>query len=118
LLADVLYANEGNRNFFTEANILLKGNYGDDYSFELKDDTFATFGDSKNVKRITKYVYLLNFVFVSFISLLLDLGNYSLNMIFIISLLMSPLLGHRPSLLIHKERAITHNTGPVQIDEC
>jgi hypothetical protein len=39
--------------------------------------------------------------------------------IIIISLLMSPLLGHRPSLWIkHKERAITHHAGPVRVGGC
>ncbi|KAL4704767.1 hypothetical protein ACJJTC_016888 [Scirpophaga incertulas] len=54
-LADVLYANAGDRNFLTESNILLKGNYADIYSFEHRDDTYVTFGDHQNVKHVEKY---------------------------------------------------------------
>ncbi|RVE54932.1 hypothetical protein evm_000299 [Chilo suppressalis] len=55
LLADVLYADSDDRNFFTDANILLKGNFGDEYSFELRDDTAAVIGDSHSVRHISRY---------------------------------------------------------------
>jgi hypothetical protein len=49
----------------------------------------------------------------------LVLTMLGLIIIIVISLLMSPLLGHRPSLWItHKgERAITHHACPVRVDD-
>ncbi|CAH0764921.1 unnamed protein product [Diatraea saccharalis] len=55
LMADVVYPNSDDLEMFTGCNILMKGNYGDNYSFELRDDIVTVIGDSHSSKHITRY---------------------------------------------------------------